>query len=94
MYKRQALVVPMTVFDHFFSNNARTKELLERNRRQGHSGNLVLLTASIKAEESNDCLTREKGILPLLFEEIRQAAMPDGIRPVSYTHLYYFCPRG
>ena len=81
--KRTALVVPMTVFDHFFSNNARTKELLERNRRQGHSGNLVLLTASIKAEESNDCLTREKGILPLLFEEIRQAAMPDGIR-----HLY------
>ena len=47
--KRTALVVPMTVFDHFFSNNARTKELLERNRRQGHSGNLVLLTASIKS---------------------------------------------
>ncbi len=81
--KKTALIVPITVFERFFSNNGRAKELLERNRRQNHSGNLVLLTASVKAEESNRCLTEEKGVLPRLFEEVRQAAMPDGIR-----HLY------
>lgn len=81
--KKAALVVPMKVFDEFFSENSRTEKLMERQKKQRGSKNLVLLTASARAEDSNRCLTGENRILSALFEEVRQAAVPDGIR-----HLY------
>lgn len=90
---KTALVVPMALFDRFFSVSSRAARLIERYRRTGVSSNLVLLTATARAEDSNTYLTRKEGILTALFEEIRQAAIPDGVRNLYETMQDYLGER-
>ena len=71
--KKAALVVPIGVFDRFFSKNERAKRLIENYRTQKSNKNLLLITATTRAEDSNRYFTNPEGILFKLFEEIRQA---------------------
>lgn len=75
--KKTALVIPMKVFDTFFSKSDRAQTLVQRYKEQKSSKNLLLITASVRAEDSNKYLIRENGILSKLFEEIRQAVIPS-----------------
>lgn len=71
--KKTALVVSIAVFDAFFSKNERAKSLLEKYRLQKSNKNLVLITTTARAEDSNRHFTNKEGILYKMFEEVRQA---------------------
>ena len=71
--KKTAVIVSVGVFDRFFSKNDRAKKLIETYRTQKNNKNLLLITATARAEDSNCYFTNTDGILYKLFEEIRQA---------------------
>ena len=75
--KKTALVIPMKVFDAFFSKVDRANTLVQKYKEQKSNKNLLLITASVRAEDSNKYIIRENGILSKLFEEVRQAVIPS-----------------
>lgn len=71
--KKCAMVVSVGVFDRFFSKNERAIHLIEMYKTQKSNKNLLLITATSCAEDSNQYFIKTDGILCKLFEEIRQA---------------------
>ena len=73
--KKTALVIPMKVFDAFFTKPDRAQTLMQKYKEQKSNKNLILITSSVRAEDSNKYIIRENGILSKLFEEVRQAVI-------------------
>ncbi len=78
--KKAALVMPIKMFSTFFQDKNRRNRLVGWCSRKRQSNNLLLVTSSVKAEESNEYLIKEDGIFASISEEIREAIYKDSSR--------------